>query len=257
MINQGSPIRQQPLSQQIMQILTERIYRGVYPAETQLPAEEDLANEFKVSRATIRSALSSLSAMSLVVRRHGAGTFVTQVPCISNPLDQAIDFQSLISSYQFEPSVTQVYCGVEKAAPAIAEVLRIPMGSEVLIAHKIFTADRLPVIFCANTISTQLFKPELLERVLANPEQLEPFYDFLEREMGLQVEYFVASVRPLTARKCHFHVPLPLPGNTPVLEIEEIAYTAAGAPVFQTYEYHPENKMRFELVRRAARRRLE
>ena len=252
-MNQEPPIRQQHLSRQIKQILVDRIYSGKYSADSQLPAEDDLASEFKVSRATIRSALSTLSAMGLVVRRHGAGTFVTHLPRISNPLDQALDFQNLISSYHFQPAFTQVYCGLERASLAIADELRISVGAEVLVAHKIFTADDLPVIFCANTISTHLFTQELLERVIASPEMLEPFFIFLEREMGLQIEYFFARVRPLTARKCHFHIPLPIPGNTPVLEIDEVAYSAEGTPIFQTYEYHPENKMRFELVRRCAR----
>jgi hypothetical protein len=32
--------------------------------------------------------------------------------------------------------------------------------------------------------------------------------------------------------------------------IDDIAYTAGGIPVFHTVEYHPENKMNFELIRR-------
>lgn len=250
MDNEAPPIRQQPLSLQIKQILIDRIYNGKYSADSQLPAEDDLANEFKVSRATIRSALSTLSAMGLVVRRHGAGTFVTQVPRISNPLDRSIDFQNLIRSYRFQPAFTQVYCGLENASPNIADALHISAGADVLVAHKIFTADGQPVIFCANTMATSIFTPKLLEQVLASPEQLEPFFGFLKRELGLQVEYFFARVRALTARKCHFHIPLPIPANTPVLEIDEVAYIAEGTPIFHTYEYHPENKMRFELVRR-------
>jgi GntR family transcriptional regulator len=254
MNNQATPVRQEPLSQQIKQILIDRIYSGTYLAESRLPAEEDLANEFKVSRATIRSALSTLSEMGLVVRRHGAGTFVTKVPRIYNPLDQAIDFQILINSYELKPEINQVYCGIEKASANTAELLRIPEGSQVLEVHKIFTADDQPVIFCANTISTSLFTKELLDQVLASPDQLEPFFPFLERELGLRTEYFYARVRPLIAQKCRFHTPLPIPKSTPVLEIDEVAYIANGTPIFHTFEYHPENQMRFELVRRCVHR---
>jgi GntR family transcriptional regulator len=254
MSTSGSPIRQEPLSRQIKQILIDRIYSGQYPAETRLPAEDDLANEFRVSRATIRSALSTLTEMGLVVRRHGSGTYVTKVPRIYNPLDQAIDFQILIDSYQLQPAIDQVYCGIEKVTPNIAELLRIPEGSNILEVQKIFTADSQPVIFCANTISTSLFTDELLAQVLESPAILEPFFPFLDNEMGLHVEYFYARVRPLIAQKCKFHHPLPLPKSTPVLEIDEVAYTADGMPIFHTYEYHPENQMRFELVRRCVHR---
>lgn len=254
MINQEAPIRQQPLSQQIKQILIDRIYSGRYLAETRLPAEDDLANEFKVSRATIRSALSTLSEMGLVVRRHGSGTFVTRVPRIYNPLDQAIDFQILINSYQLHPAFNQVYCAIEQANPSIADLLRIPEGSDILEVHKIFTADGQPVIFCANSISTRFFPTKLLEEVTAAPNRLEPFFSFLERELGLQVENFYARVRPVIAQKCKFHIPLPIPKNTPVLEIDEIAFTSDGVPIFHTYEYHPENQIRFEIVRRYTHR---
>jgi DNA-binding GntR family transcriptional regulator len=136
----------------------------------------------------------------------------------------------------------------------MADLLHIPEASDVLEVHKIFTADNQPVIFCVNTISASFFPTELLVEVLATPRRLEPFFVFLEKEMNLHVEYFYARVRPLIARKCKFHIPLPIPKNTPVLEIDEVAYTADGEPVFHTFEYHPENQMRFELVRRRAQR---
>jgi DNA-binding GntR family transcriptional regulator len=83
---------------------------------------------------------------------------------------------------------------------------------------------------------------------------LEPFFAFLEDETGMRVEYYIARVRPVKALKCRFNSPLPMPGNTPVLEIDEVAYTADGRPIFHTYEYHPENKMSFELIRRRVHR---
>lgn len=247
-------VRPQSLSQQIEQILIDRIHSGKYLPDSQLPAEIDLAAEFKVSRATIRSALNTLSTLGLVVRRHGSGTFITQLPRISNPLDQAIDFQELILGYCCQPRFRQVYSGFATADIAMAKSLQIPPGSEVFISHKVFIADEDPMIFCTNTFATALFKPELLQQVVSKPEILEPLFEFLERELDLRVEYYVAHVRPVNALNCHFYSPLPVPDTTPVLEIDEVAYTAEGRPIFHTYEYHPENKMSFELIRRRVKR---
>ena len=254
MDNHEALVRQQSLSQQIEQILIDGIRSGKYSPESQLPAEVDLAAEFKVSRATIRSALNTLSNMGMVVRRHGSGTFITQLPRISNPLDQAIDFQELIAGYCCQPSFRQVYCAVETASTMMSNALRISAGAAVLVSHKVFIADEEPMIFCANTLPASLFKPGLLEQVVSAPEMLEPFFAFLEGETGLRVEYYVARVRPVKANKCRFHTPLPMPGNTPILEIDEVAYTVEGRPIFHTYEYHPENKMSFELIRRRVHR---
>jgi DNA-binding GntR family transcriptional regulator len=247
-------VRPQSLSQQIEQILIDRIHSGKYAPDSQLPAEVDLAVEFKVSRATIRSALNTLSTLGLVVRRHGAGTFITHLPRISNPLDQAIDFQELISVYCCQPSFQQVYSGLETVSSTMADLLQIPVDSEVLVSHKVFVADEEPMIFCTNTLAVSLFEPELLAQVLSFPEMLEPLFTFLEHQLDLRVEYYVAQVRAVNANNCHFYNPLPMPDTTPVLEIDEVAYTAEGRPIFHTYEYHPENKMNFELIRRRVHR---
>ena len=247
-------LRPQSLTQQIEQILIHRIRSGKYSPDSQLPTEVELAAEFKVSRATVRSALNTLSTLGLVVRRHGTGTFVTQLPHISNPLDQAIDFQELIANYCCQPSFEHVHTTIEPANALMADALQISHGDSVLVSHKIFYADAKPAIFCTNTVPLQHFKSKLLEQVLAEPETLEPFFTFLEEKIGLRVEYYVARVRPIQARHCHFHNPLPMPASTPVLEIDEVAYTVEGRPIFHTFEYHPENQMRFELIRRRAHR---
>jgi len=249
---QQTPIRQQPLSQQIEKIIINRIQSGEYKPNTKLPPEDELASEFSVSRATIRNALNTLSALGLIVRRHGAGTFITQLPRISNPLDKSIDFQELIANYGYKPSFYQVYLGIDYASQQISKALKIPVESQVLVSHKVFKADGEPVIFCINTIPTNIFDQQVLESILSFSTLPEPIFNFIEDETGFQIEYFIAYIRAVNASNCCFRGSLPLPANSPILEIDEVAYTANGQPVFHTYEYHPQNKMSFELLRRRA-----
>lgn len=253
MDSQEIPVRHQPLSQQVEQILADRIRGGKYTPNSQLPTEVELAEEFKVSRATIRSALSTLATLGMVVRRHGSGTYVTQIPHISNPLDQAIDFQELIARYCCEPSVSYGFCGIVPAEQNLADQLQISPGDEVLVSQKVFTADGNPMIYCINSLPVTLFSPDLLLQILANPATLEPFFTVMEQEIGMRVEYYVAHVRPMQIGSCHSYSPISLPESTAVIVIDEVAYTAEGRPIFHTFEYHPENKMDFELIRRRAR----
>ncbi len=65
---------------QVKEIATkifDRIALSQYPYGTRIPAERDLAEEFKQSRATIRHALDFLAAYDVVVRKPGSGTFVS------------------------------------------------------------------------------------------------------------------------------------------------------------------------------------
>jgi GntR family transcriptional regulator len=250
-----SPVRQLPLTQQVREILISRINSGVYPPESQLPPESDLAAEFNVSRATVRSALNTLAARGLLIRRQGAGTFVSRLSPISNPLDEAIDFQELIASYGFEPGIQHVHFLPTQPTTKIAEALQIDPETQVLEAHKIFTADGEGVIFCVNSIPMMMFDEDLLEEMVGNPNITEPLYEFLEQRCNQSVEYHFAKIRPSIAKKCEFCQVLPFEPETPVLVIDAIAYSGDGRPLFHTFEYHPENQMTFELVRRRSRTR--
>ena len=64
------------LYQRLARGLRDAIERGVVGPEEALPAERELAQDFAVSRITVRKALDTLVADGLLIRRQGAGTFV-------------------------------------------------------------------------------------------------------------------------------------------------------------------------------------
>ncbi len=75
--------------------LRRRILEGKYAYEERLPAERSLAEEFGVSRGTIRSVLDLLEQQHLVSRQVGSGTYVThreitnqqEISSVTSPLE--------------------------------------------------------------------------------------------------------------------------------------------------------------------------
>lgn len=75
--------------------LRRRILEGEYSYEERLPAERNLAEEYGVSRGTIRSVLELLEQQHMVVRQVGSGTYVThkeitnqqEISSITSPLE--------------------------------------------------------------------------------------------------------------------------------------------------------------------------
>lgn len=74
-----------PAAKEIATRVFERIATGTYPFGTRIPAERDLADEFKDTRATIRQALEFLATYDIVARRAGSGTFVSYRKPASKP----------------------------------------------------------------------------------------------------------------------------------------------------------------------------
>src|SRR5579859_1314265 len=68
-----------PLYQQIRESLREQIRIGTLKPADQLPSEEELGRKFRVTRMTVRQAISDLAREGLVYRRHGKGT------CVGDP----------------------------------------------------------------------------------------------------------------------------------------------------------------------------
>ncbi len=65
---------------QIIEHLQHLIISGEIPPGSALPSERELAAQYKVSRNTLRQAITYLEAKNLVYSRHGAGVFVTDRP---------------------------------------------------------------------------------------------------------------------------------------------------------------------------------
>ncbi len=249
-MNDRLPLRNPPLADQVLEILIGRIQDGVYPSGGQLPPESDLAVEFGVSRATIRSALGVLASRGLVVRRQGAGTFVSHLSGIRNPLNEFITFQDLLASNGFEPGLIQISAAEIQADPDLAKALMIEPGSEVLLVRKVFTADGDPVIYCINHIPAWVYRDHFSPEEAVQPGITEPIFEFLEHQCGQRVKHYVASVRAEVMQNCDMQdLPLPYKPITPVLVIDEIGYNTDGRPVHHSIECHPDNRMKFELIR--------
>jgi GntR family transcriptional regulator len=249
-MTEATPIRQVPLAQQVQNIILDRIIAGTYPPGSQLPPEDELGIQLGVSRTTVRGALDVLVARGTVNRRHGAGTFVSRISHIRNPLDEAIDFQDLLRKFNFEPDVQYIHSSIQKPSAEITKALKLDQNVDIFKSYKIFTADMKPIIYCVNTMPLSLFDKKFIEELTDNPSALEPLYDVLKNKCNLYVENHLSRIHPATAENCDFFGGLPLEKGTPILVIDAIAYDTHGHPLFHTFEYTTDNEITYELIRR-------
>ncbi|MDX1736553.1 MAG: GntR family transcriptional regulator, partial [Halioglobus sp.] len=69
-------VKVQRLYLQVAQQLQQHIDAGAFAVGQRLPSERDLANQFGVSRPTIREAMIALEIAGLVEVRSGSGVYV-------------------------------------------------------------------------------------------------------------------------------------------------------------------------------------
>lgn len=125
------------LSKRIADTLARRIVDGVYPKDTRLPTERELAVEFNTYRNAVREALKRLEAVGVLESRRGAGTFVKGVELglgvrlmdtLIRHEDGSINLQSLREVLEFRGNMARL---VVRAAAArrtpeqMAEIRRL------------------------------------------------------------------------------------------------------------------------------------
>ncbi len=73
-------IKKTRIYEEVVSQIHDLIQDGRLKPGAQLPSERELAETFKVSRASVREALRALEAEGLVTSRTGTGTFVAELP---------------------------------------------------------------------------------------------------------------------------------------------------------------------------------
>lgn len=87
------------LYQRVAQEIEQGIRSGQYAAGSRLPAERDLAEQFQVSRPTIREAMIALEIRQLVEVRHGSGVYVAEeMPTDRTPAELNVGAFELIEA---------------------------------------------------------------------------------------------------------------------------------------------------------------
>ena len=93
-------LEQVRLYRQIAALLSERIEKGVFPIGTLLPAERDLAQQFGVSRSTVREALIALEVAGKVSIRVGRGVQILEATPRAPEMDYMADVDADLSPIQ-------------------------------------------------------------------------------------------------------------------------------------------------------------
>jgi GntR family transcriptional regulator len=235
--------RAELLSKQVEDALRERIRQGHFRPGEQLPPENELAAAYGVSRATVRAALANLQREGVVVRRQGAGTYVTHAAAyLDSRVEEMWNCEDMIRALGREPSVG--WLEYEESLPEAREKQKLRLGAHetVLVISKVFLADGEPVIHCVDFIPQALMKKPFTRDDLAGN-----VFDFLEEFAGERATYYVAELAP-TLAEGGIARRLACDPGTPLLLLDEVAYNTKDRAISCSLLHHRREGVLFRVV---------
>ena len=66
-------------SDKVFDKIQEKIFSGEWKAGTKIMSELQMVDEFKVSRVSVREAIEKLATLNIVSKKHGGGTYVSEL----------------------------------------------------------------------------------------------------------------------------------------------------------------------------------
>jgi DNA-binding GntR family transcriptional regulator len=158
-IDRSSPV---PLYFQFAQQLQALIESGALPPGTRLSNEVAMADQFGLSRPTMRQAMQHLVDKGLLARKRGVGTQV-----VTNRIRRQLEFTSLYEDLERDrrhPSTEVLSMETVPADAEIAAVLRVEEGSAVVAVRRLRLADDEPIAVLHNHLPAGLVEltPEAL-----------------------------------------------------------------------------------------------
>lgn len=133
-----------PLYIQLQTILREAIQRRVLPPNSAILPERELAEEYNVSRITVRKALEGLAEEGLLTRRRGAGSFVAGARVEKN-FSMLSSFSEDMISRGRKPHSVWVSRSIGNVTPTESLSLGLSPGAEVYRFTRIRYADDTPM----------------------------------------------------------------------------------------------------------------
>jgi GntR family transcriptional regulator len=219
-LNKDLPL---PLYHQLKCALMDAIEAGQWLSGQQLPNEGKLAENFGVSKITVRQALQELSDLGYVRREQGRGTFVSK-PKLDHGPRELTSFSEEMRRHNMTAISRVIGRSVAKASDRVAEALQLRENEPVFVLKRLRMADGEPMGIQTANIPVAL-APGLENDDLENAS----LYELLQTRYGLQPAkaretYLAVAVEPEPAGLLGILV------GSPVFAVERITCLPSGKP---------------------------
>ncbi|HEM6338853.1 TPA: trehalose operon repressor [Streptococcus suis] len=169
--------------QEIYNDLKEKIRTNLYPAGASLPTEQQLQEEYGVSRDTVRKALSILTEGGLIQKVQGRGSMVLKQEVLNFPVSGLTSYQELTNSLQLSTQTQVVSLDLVTVNSSLASLTGFEPFSKVWKVVRTRSIDGKISVVDTDYLLVDVV-PELTKEVAEHS-----IYEFLEGQLGLDISY--------------------------------------------------------------------
>lgn len=212
-----------PKYAQLVQALQRRIESGQYPPGSMLPSENQLINEFGVSRPTVVAALRVLREQGWVESQQGKGRFVRGRPAVASA-KRPRPGQAYLTAPETASSGEVVEAAALAAPNRIAVLLDIPPKGKAFLRRRVVGQESDPTAVVSVWVPLELVEGTALARAEPLAEGLR---EHLQARKDVRFDHIVEQItaRMPTAGEVK---QLGMPKNTPLLVVYGAVRDASG-----------------------------
>ena len=222
----------------IFEELEEAIRIGKYPANTILPSENELADQYKTSRETIRKALNILSQKGYIQKLRGKGSLVLDLEKLQFPISGLVSFKELAEKMG-QSSITIIE-SFSKGIPSafIQKEMQLTKKDPIWEVVRVREINEERIILDKDYIVEQ-YVPELTEEICKNS-----IFNYIEKDLNLKISFAKKEFTVEEPTEEDFNL-LDLEGFHAIVVVKNYIYFE-NATLFQyTESRHRPDKFRF------------
>lgn len=218
----------EPIYKQIENYLKDLIDTGKIKPGELLPSENNISEEFNVTRMTVRSAFNNLVKDGYITRKRGIGSIVLANK-ISDNIGTMKSFTNEMISKGYSITTRLISLNIVEADSTISDRLEIDLESNVWEVKRVRCAEGQPVSYMITYMPVKMF-PNLRK------ENCNSLYKYID-ECNMVIGGANRSVEAVISHEEIMEL-LELEYEAPLLHIEQVARLDSGEVFEYSHTYH-------------------
>jgi GntR family transcriptional regulator len=231
-----------PIYHQIYRDLKERIEGDLISGEY-LPSEDELADQYGVSRLTVRQALKNLMEDGIIEKQRGKKSKIKEIKNIEN-LSQLKGFTQDAILLGHTPSSVVLANKLINVPDQAFDKFKVPRGSKVIFLNRLRLLDGIPYAIEMAYINVSI-DVKLLD-ILDMDMSKSSLYAFFKDEVGLKLEYADETIEVVQANSENTKL-LGIQSGNCILLRNRFTYTHDGQCIEYVQSYYRGDKYKFNI----------